>query len=108
LFQDWILESHSQRKLVDIEPYLMHVGKPWRKNKELVESDEDQKKPHKEHQKQVDRSHIKTSPSAGIEAKHSDVTSKQFSPTKIKQWAKNDLAQTISWLESQEEKVSIL
>ncbi|XP_052157875.1 DNA-repair protein XRCC1 isoform X1 [Oryza glaberrima] len=102
--KDWILESHSQRKLVDIEPYLMHVGKPWRKNKELVESDEDQKKPHKEHQKQVDRSHIKTSPSAGIEAKHSDVTSKQFSPTKIKQWAKNDLAQTISWLESQEEK----
>jgi hypothetical protein len=30
----------------------------------------------------------------------------QFSPSKIKQWAMDDLAQTVSWLESQEEKVS--
>jgi DNA-repair protein XRCC1 len=38
--QDWISESHKQRKLVDIEPYLMHAGKPWRKNMEPVESDQ--------------------------------------------------------------------
>jgi hypothetical protein len=38
--QDWITESHKQRKLVDIEPYLMHAGKPWRKNKDLVEDDQ--------------------------------------------------------------------
>uniref|UniRef100_J3MB71 BRCT domain-containing protein n=2 Tax=Oryza brachyantha TaxID=4533 RepID=J3MB71_ORYBR len=101
--KEWIIESHSQRKLVDIEPYLMHVGKPWRKN-ELVESDEDKKKPHKERHKQVERSHIKASPSADKEARHPDSASKQFSPTKIKQWAMDDLCQTISWLESQEEK----
>jgi hypothetical protein len=27
--QDWISESHNQRKLVDIEPYLMHAEKPF-------------------------------------------------------------------------------
>jgi DNA-repair protein XRCC1 len=32
---------------------------------------------------------------------------KYFSPSKIKQWAMDDFAKTISWLESQEEKVSI-
>jgi len=39
--KDWISESHKQRKLVDIEPYLMHAGRPWRKNKEPVESDQE-------------------------------------------------------------------
>ncbi|XP_062228016.1 DNA-repair protein XRCC1-like isoform X3 [Phragmites australis] len=102
--KDWISESHRQRKLVDIEPYLMHAGKPWRKNKELVESDQDQKKERKEHQKQVERSHISSSSSAAVEVGHLETTNKQFSPSKIKQWAMDDLTQTVSWLESQEEK----
>jgi hypothetical protein len=38
--QDWIFESHKQRKLVDIEPFLMHAGKPWRKNKEPIKTDQ--------------------------------------------------------------------
>jgi hypothetical protein len=38
--QDWIFESYKQKKLVDIEPFLMHAGKPWRKNKEPVETDQ--------------------------------------------------------------------
>lgn len=100
--KEWISESHSQRKLVDIEPYLMHVGKPWRKYKELVESDQDHKKPHREHQKQVEQS--KSSPSSSIKAGHSDAANKHFSPSKIKQWAMDDFARTVSWLESQEEK----
>lgn len=29
--QDWIAECYNQRQLIDIEPYLMHAGKPWRK-----------------------------------------------------------------------------
>ncbi|KAL6606225.1 hypothetical protein ACP70R_041878 [Stipagrostis hirtigluma subsp. patula] len=103
-YGDWISESHRQRKLVDIEPYLMHAGKPWRKNNELVESDQEQKKACKERQKQVERSHISTSTSTAIEARHLDSVNKEFSPSKIKQWATDDLAQTVSWLESQEEK----
>jgi len=102
--KEWISESHSQRKLVDIEPYLMHAGKPWRKFKEQAESSQDQKKPHKEHPKQLERTHAKTPPSSAIKAEHSDATNKQFSPSKIKQWAIDDLTKTISWLESQEEK----
>jgi len=107
--KDWISESHMQRKLVDIEPYLMHAGKPWRKNKETVESDQgpadlDQKEMRKEHKKQVQRSHIKSSVSATTEAGHSDSGNIHFSPSKIKQWAMDDLTQTVSWLKSQEEK----
>ncbi|PAN25857.1 hypothetical protein PAHAL_4G329900 [Panicum hallii] len=102
--KDWISESHKQRKLVDIEPYLMHAGRPWRKNKEPVESDQDQKEMHKEHRKQVQRSHVKSSTSATTEAGYSDSGNKHFSPSKIKQWAVDDLTQTVSWLESQEEK----
>ncbi|KAF8697645.1 hypothetical protein HU200_035834 [Digitaria exilis] len=102
--KDWISECHKQRKLVDIEPYLMHAGKPWRKNMEPVESDEDQKETRKEHKKQVQRSHLKSSTSATIEDGHSDTGNKSFSPSKIKQWAMDDLAHTVSWLESQEEK----
>ncbi|XP_042049498.1 DNA-repair protein XRCC1-like isoform X2 [Salvia splendens] len=29
--KDWISECYSQRKLVDIEPFLLHAGKPWRR-----------------------------------------------------------------------------
>lgn len=100
--KEWISESHSQRKLVDIEPYLMHAGKPWRQNKELAESSQDRKKPHKEHEKQLEQSHVKSPPAA--KAGHSDATSKHFSPSNIKQWALDDFAKTVSWLESQEEK----
>ncbi|CAL5044672.1 unnamed protein product [Urochloa decumbens] len=102
--KDWISESHKQRKLMDIEPYLMHAGKPWRKNKEPVESDQDQKEMSKEHKKQGQQSHVKSSTSATTEAGHSDSGNKYFSPSKIKQWAMDDLTQTVSWLESQEEK----
>ncbi|XP_037460536.1 DNA-repair protein XRCC1-like isoform X1 [Triticum dicoccoides] len=103
--KEWISESHSQRKLVDIEPYLMHAGNPWRKNKVPVDSSQgDQKKPRKEHEKQPEKTHAKTPPSAATKAGRSDAINKQFSPSKIKQWAMDDFAKTISWLESQEEK----
>ncbi|KAK3128371.1 hypothetical protein QOZ80_6BG0460630 [Eleusine coracana subsp. coracana] len=65
--KDWISESHRQRKLIDIEPYLMHAGKSWQKNKELVESDQGQEEMRKEHKKQVGQSHIKSSASAAAE-----------------------------------------
>nr|AKR53707.1 X-ray repair cross complementing protein 1 [Triticum aestivum] len=102
--KEWISESHSQRKLVDIEPYLMHAGNPWRENKEPAETSQDQKKPRKEHEKQLEKTHAKTPPSAANKAGHSGAINKQFSPSKIKQWAMDDFAKTISWLESQEEK----
>jgi DNA-repair protein XRCC1 len=30
--KEWITECYAQKKLVDIEQYLMHAGKPWRKS----------------------------------------------------------------------------
>lgn len=30
--KEWILECYSQKKLVEIDSYLMHAGKPWRKS----------------------------------------------------------------------------
>ncbi|KAK6284589.1 hypothetical protein POUND7_003541 [Theobroma cacao] len=30
--KEWILECYAQKKLVDIDPYLMHAGKPWRRS----------------------------------------------------------------------------
>ncbi|KAK6912113.1 BRCT domain [Dillenia turbinata] len=37
-WQDWILECYNQSKLVDIEKYLMHAGKPWQRGKISLES----------------------------------------------------------------------
>ncbi|EER87829.1 hypothetical protein BDA96_10G038400 [Sorghum bicolor] len=102
--KDWIFESYKQKKLVDIEPFLMHAGKPWRKNKEPVETDQDEKETRKVHQKQVQRSRVKPSTSDATEAGNLESANKCFSPSKIKQWAVDDLAQTMSWLDSQEEK----
>ncbi|XP_066371268.1 DNA-repair protein XRCC1-like [Miscanthus floridulus] len=102
--KDWIFESYKQKKLVDIEPFLMHAGKQWRKNKEPVETDQDEKETRKVHQKQVQRSRVKPSTSDATEAGNLESTNKCFSPSKIKQWAVDDLAQTMSWLDSQEEK----
>nr|GEX37009.1 hypothetical protein [Tanacetum cinerariifolium] len=28
--KDWITECYNQKKLVGIEPYLLHAGKPWK------------------------------------------------------------------------------
>ena len=41
------------------------------------------------------------------QAGHSDSGNIHFSPSKIKQWAMDDLTQTVSWLNSQEEKVGV-
>ena len=31
-FQEWLSECYNQKKLADIEIYLMHAGKPWRRS----------------------------------------------------------------------------
>ncbi|XP_020100099.1 DNA-repair protein XRCC1 isoform X1 [Ananas comosus] len=103
--KEWILECYKQRKLVEIEPYLMHAGKPWRKINELFETKRDQKSaPPKELQEKSERSHVKTINSAASEVRCSDKAKDYFSPSKIKKWALDDLNQTVSWLESQDEK----
>ncbi|CAI0422607.1 unnamed protein product [Linum tenue] len=35
--KEWILECYSQKRLVEIDSYLMHPGKPWRKGRDSDE-----------------------------------------------------------------------
>ncbi|KAJ3683613.1 hypothetical protein LUZ60_013840 [Juncus effusus] len=101
--KEWILECYEKKKLVPIEPYLLHAGKPWRKqNKDKNEIMQDEKKsPKKEPQKKIEKPHAKSIPSMG---KDVDSIDSIFSVSKVKIWAKNDLTRTISWLQNQEEK----
>ncbi|KAK4395272.1 DNA-repair protein XRCC1 [Sesamum angolense] len=84
---DWISECYNQRKLVDIETYLLHAGKPWRKQSISHEARED----------------IKQSTSSNS-LKQEEKMKGCFSPAKVKKWAVEDLKRTISWLENQDEK----
>ncbi|KAL3840919.1 hypothetical protein ACJIZ3_025510 [Penstemon smallii] len=97
--KDWISECYNQKKLVDIEIYLLHAGKPWRRQCISHEPSEDIKpstsyKSSKQEEK-------------GSPAKKNAASSKIkscFSPSKVKKWAIEDLKRTILWLDNQDEK----
>ncbi|KAL2932489.1 DNA-repair protein XRCC1 [Bienertia sinuspersici] len=78
--KDWITECYTQKKLVDIETYLMHIGKPWKKNNTTHTGNEE------------------------LRGNTSICLKDKFSASKVKKWAIDDLNKTLTWLESQEEK----
>ncbi|RZB84682.1 DNA-repair protein XRCC1 isoform C [Glycine soja] len=115
--KDWIIECYTQRKLIEIDSYLLHAGKPWRKGNGSLEVNED-KKPSvpKKSLNRVEREQPSAS-TASIKSKSvdfyvccifqgkdTDVARKCFEPLEVKKWAIDDLNKTIQWLESQEEK----
>ncbi|XP_028756152.1 DNA-repair protein XRCC1 [Neltuma alba] len=104
--KDWILECYAQRKLLDIESYLMHVGKPWRRTDKLQEIDEGQKSPlPSKSAKHTEReSPSKSSTSTKLKGSKNDPFKKCFSASEVKKWAIDDMNRTVEWLESQEEK----
>ncbi|KAK7271890.1 hypothetical protein RJT34_28148 [Clitoria ternatea] len=104
--KDWIVECYAQRKLVEIESYLMHAGKPWRKGNGSTEVSEDQKTSvPKTSPKQVERQlPSKSTASIKSKGKGPDIAKKCFELAEVKKWAVSDLNKTIQWLESQEEK----
>ncbi|TYH79556.1 hypothetical protein ES332_D03G072900v1 [Gossypium tomentosum] len=102
--KEWILECYAQKKLVDIDPYLMHAGKPWRRSSISHEtSEEKQGSSLTKSYKKVEETQSKTTfgPSKN---KVSQLAQDRFSPPKVKKWVMDDFNETISWLESQEEK----
>lgn len=103
--KEWISECYTQKKLVDIERYFMHAGKPWRRSSVPHEANHDQEpqSPRKP-QEQVEQLHSKPTPSASSKNGASKPAKDQFSPSKVKKWVIDDLNKTVSWLESQEEK----
>lgn len=104
--KEWILDCYSQKKVVEIDSYLMHAGKPWRQSKISHERGSDQKaSPPRKSEKQVkSRSHSKPTASTSYKAGTSSPTKDCFPLSKVKEWVIDDLNRTISWLESQEEK----
>ncbi|KAF5453174.1 hypothetical protein F2P56_028097 [Juglans regia] len=104
--KEWISECYTQKKLVDIESFLMHVGKPWRRRDIPIESQDQKASPHKKPEKKAERGrHSK--PIAPVSSEHhlaSNTANECFSPSEVKRWAVNDLNRTIRWLESQDEK----
>ncbi|PIN03303.1 hypothetical protein CDL12_24172 [Handroanthus impetiginosus] len=97
--KDWISECYNQRKLVDIEPYLLHAGKPWRRHSISHEAREDIKaSTSTKSLKQEDKVQRPKKTTGSSKMKGC------FSVVKAKKWAVEDLKKTILWLESQDEK----
>uniref|UniRef100_A0A2C9V0M4 BRCT domain-containing protein n=1 Tax=Manihot esculenta TaxID=3983 RepID=A0A2C9V0M4_MANES len=94
--KEWILDCYNQKKLVDIDSYLMHAGKPWWKN--VTFENQKPSSPRKSG-KQIER---------GSHSKPTSLRTQSleglFSSSRVKEWAINDLKRTISWLDSQEVK----
>ncbi|XP_021906571.1 DNA-repair protein XRCC1 [Carica papaya] len=106
--KEWISECYTQKKLVDIEQYLMHAGKPWRKSIISNYTGEDKKgSPPETSQKQVNKeTEAKSTVVSLKQSRASNLVKDWFSVPEMKKWAIEDLNKTISWLESQEEKVT--
>ncbi|KAH0749469.1 hypothetical protein KY290_028701 [Solanum tuberosum] len=104
--KEWITECYKQRKLVEIETYLMHAGKPWKRQSVSHESSQDQKPStsRKSQTRGEKSSPFKTITAPSSEEVHSDKVKDGFSPYKVKKWAIDDLNRTISWLENQDER----
>lgn len=103
--KEWISECYSQKKLVDMESFLMHAGKPWRKNNHQPESNKGQKNASlEEPKKQTGRKSAEKLSGSAVSKETSNSAKDHFSPSKMKEWALDDLNKTVSWLESQEEK----
>ncbi|KAK6787467.1 hypothetical protein RDI58_015992 [Solanum bulbocastanum] len=104
--KEWITECYKQRKLVEIETYLMHAGKPWKHQSVSHESSQDQKPStsRKSQTRGEKSSPFKKTTAPSSEEVHSDKVKDGFSPYKVKKWAIDDLNRTISWLENQDER----
>ncbi|KAK9666239.1 hypothetical protein RND81_14G170700 [Saponaria officinalis] len=107
--KDWIMECYTQKKLVDIETYLMHVGKPWRKSSISLEENQacETSQPEKPQKHEVKKSGPHANLSSSAKESKSDAAKclrEKLSPSKVNKWAIDDFNKTLTWLESQEEK----
>lgn len=104
--KEWISECYEQKKLVDIEPYLLHPGKPWRRQSVPNKASNDRRATSSlKLQKNVEKSSCPLPTNDASEGQPSNqVVSDCFSPSRVKKWASDDLVKTLSWLESQDEK----
>ncbi|XP_031488768.1 DNA-repair protein XRCC1 isoform X2 [Nymphaea colorata] len=93
--KDWVVDCYNQKKLVEIDSYLMNAGKPWRKtylenSASHAASETVQRTPTTE---------VAASPISKGETSRKDF----IASSKVKELAFEDLKDTISWLQNQEE-----
>lgn len=108
--KEWITECYKQKKLVDIDRYLMHAGKPWKKMQSLNVSNEsdniisgEKPKPTKKKLQLEGRSvSARNEKARNIDAKSTEKS--DFNPSDVQKWVVEDLNATASWLQEQEEK----
>ncbi|XP_078432275.1 BRCT domain-containing DNA repair protein isoform X1 [Wolffia australiana] len=102
--KDWINECYNQKKLVEIEKFLMHVGRPWRRSDSYSRDNQGNRMPEEVSENIKRRSHHKIGGSSRSEPGGRGRALDQFSPSKLKGLALKDLTETVLWLEKQEEK----
>ncbi|XP_044487549.1 DNA-repair protein XRCC1 isoform X3 [Mangifera indica] len=102
--KEWILECYNQKKLVNIEMYLMHAGKPWRKGNISHKTSKEETSSKKSKKVEKKSQSKPTTSSSSKQNKTSNPGKESISPSELKKWVADDLNKTISWLESQEEK----
>ncbi|CAA2987275.1 DNA-repair XRCC1 [Olea europaea subsp. europaea] len=98
--KDWVSLCYDQRKLVDIETYLLHAGKPWKRKGVLDEARQDTGQSTSRKSTIPEEKKLHSNPTTSASSKITDC----FPPSEVKKWAIEDLTKTISWLENQEEK----
>jgi DNA-repair protein XRCC1 len=104
--KEWISECYKNKKLVDIESFLMHTGKPWRRQSISCQAreDEEHRATRKAPQKVESRLHTKSTAASSSKGATTSHGKDHFKAGELKKWAMNDLEKTISWLETQDEK----
>ncbi|KAI9162207.1 hypothetical protein LWI28_024910 [Acer negundo] len=102
--KEWISECYNQKKLVDIESYLMHVGKPWRRSNNPYKTSREGSPPSKSQKVERGSQSKPTASTSSLQHRASNPAKEKFSPSELKKWVADDLNKTISWLEGQEEK----
>ncbi|GAB2222320.1 hypothetical protein Drorol1_Dr00013532 [Drosera rotundifolia] len=105
--KEWISECYVQKRLVEIDSYLMHAGRPWKRSNTSHEADRDsgafppRKAMRTEEEKPRPGPNTST---AAAQVVKSAAAVLNLSPLKVKRWASDDFNKTISWLESQDER----
>ncbi|KAD1657711.1 hypothetical protein E3N88_39563 [Mikania micrantha] len=90
----WIDECYNQKQLVAIEPFLLHAGKPWRRQSSSGGPSQG----------------LPISLSAGVLSLYTHMCTahkpakREFLTSEVKKWAIDDMRKTMSWLNSQDEK----
>ncbi|KAK9054693.1 hypothetical protein SSX86_025772 [Deinandra increscens subsp. villosa] len=101
----WITECYNQKQLVAIEPFFLHVGKPWRRQSSSTGPSQDPKQSSTNSSYKQGEKSMDSKPRASSSSKTAHKTAKkEFITSEVKKWAIDDMRKTMSWLNSQDEK----